>query len=92
MKIAGKKALYDFKKDHPDAIPQIDAWEAEVSEAKWSTPLLIKKRYSSASFLSNNQVVFNMKGNKYRLLVQVDYKNEIVLIKKVGTHEEYMKW
>lgn len=92
MKIIGKKALYDFKKDHPDATSQIDSWEAEVTEAKWTTPWLIKRRYGTASFLSDNRVVFNIKGNKYRLLVQIDYKNGIVLVKKVGTHEEYIKW
>ncbi len=92
MNIVGRKKLDDFKKKYTDACSQIDSWEAEASLAHWTKYLEIKNRYSSADFLKNNQVVFNIKGNKYRLLVQVDYKNQIVLIKKVGTHNEYMKW
>ncbi len=92
MNIIGKDKLHEFKKAHPDAGSQIDSWLAEVENADWSTPLEVKKRYGKASILGGNQIVFDIRGNRYRLLVQVSYKNKIVLIEKVGTHDEYMKW
>jgi len=92
MKTVGRKILEDYKMKHIDICSQIDAWYAEVVAAVWEKPLDIKQRYSSASILPDDHVVFNLKGNKYRLLVQVNYKNKIILIKKVGTHNEYMNW
>ena len=92
MKIVGKKILHDFKERHADVRSQIDAWEAEADAATWNNSSDIKRRYASASLLPNHQVVFNLKGNRYRLLVQVSYNNQIILIKKVGTHDEYLKW
>lgn len=92
MKLIGKDVLYKFKHQYAEARSQINSWETEVYVAQWNMPLDIKKRYATASFLKNNQVVFNIKGNKYRLLVRVDYANKIVLVIKVGTHKEYMKW
>lgn len=92
MKIVGKKILNDFKQRHADVRSSIDAWEAEVAVASWSKPSEIKQRYPKASFLARNHVVFDLRGNKYRLLVQISYNNQIVLIKKVGDHNEYMKW
>lgn len=92
MKIIGKGVLNDFKRKHTDASSQVDSWENEVEDADWKIPLDIKRRYASASILQGNQVVFNLKGNKYRLLTKVNYKNRIVLVKKAGTHEEYDNW
>lgn len=92
MKLLGKKILHDFKEKHADARSHIESWEAEVEEAQWATPQHLKSRYPKASLLSNQQMVFNICGNKYRLLVQVNYKNGIVLIKKIGSHKEYDKW
>jgi mRNA interferase HigB len=92
VNLLNKAILRDFKLRHPDTQSQIDSWAAEASGAKWKTPLDIKQRYGSASFLKDNHVVFNIKGNKYRLRVQVNYEHQIVLILKAGTHEEYMTW
>lgn len=92
MKIIGKGVLNDFKRKHTDAGSQVDSWENEVEAADWKIPLDIKRRYASASILQSNQVVFNLKGNKYRLLTKVNYKNKVVLVKKAGTHEEYDNW
>lgn len=92
MKLIGRKKLDDFKNRYADVRSQLDAWEAEVLIATWSKPMDVKQRYASASILSDNQIVFNLKGNKYRLLVQVSYKNTIVFIKNIGTHDEYMNW
>lgn len=92
MKLLGKALLEDFARSHADARSQIDAWIAEVEEATWRGPMDIKARFSSASFLADNRVVFNLKGNRYRLDTKVNYKNQIVLVKRIGTHTEYDKW
>lgn len=92
MKIIGLQILYEFKERHPDAGSHIDAWIAEATAATWSQPLNIKQKYSSASILPENHVIFNIRGNRYRLKVLINYKNQIILIKKADTHDEYMKW
>lgn len=92
MKLIGRKILNDFKEQHADARSQIESWETEVEEAQWSSPVDLKRRYPKASILNDQYVVFNVCWNKYRLLVQVGYKTNIVLIKKIGTHKEYDKW
>lgn len=92
MKIVGRVILENFKEKHSEVNSQIDAWYTEAKAANWAKPLDVKQRYSTASILPNDQIVFNLKGNKYRLLVQINYTNKIVLVKKVGTHKEYMKW
>lgn len=92
MKLLGKELLNGFKVIYADAQSQIESWEAEIQEADWKTPHHLKARYPKASILGNQQVVFDICRNKYRLLVKISYKNGIVLIKKIGTHKEYNKW
>ncbi len=92
MKLLGKKLLNDFKQKHVDARSQIESWEAEVEASKWNTPHDVKRRYPMASFPGNRQVIFNICRNKYRLLSLINYKNGIVLVKKIGTHKEYDNW
>lgn len=92
MKLLGKKLLHDFKEKYADARSQIESWEAEVEEAQWNTPHDLKSKYQRASLIGNQEVIFNICGNKYRLWVQVNYKNKIVLTKKIGTHKEYDGW
>lgn len=92
MKLLGKKLLYEFKKKHADARSQIESWEAEVEEAQWLTPHELKARYPKASMPGNQQVIFDICGNRYRLWVQVTYKSGIVLVRNIGTHKEYDKW
>jgi mRNA interferase HigB len=92
MKLLGKPLLDDFKQKHADARPQIDSWEAEVEGAEWNTPHNLKSRYPKASLLGKQHVVFDICGDKYRLLTLVTYKNGIVLVQKIGTHKEYDNW
>lgn len=92
MKIVGKGILYDFIKSHADARTKISAWLLEAEEAMWNTPNDIKERYVHASFLGGNRVIFNIKGNAYRLEVKINYQHQTVLIKRIGTHAEYAKW
>ncbi len=92
MTITGLQVLSEFKIKHADVRAQIDAWLCEVEEAEWSKPGDVKARYPSASFLSDNRVIFNLKGNSYRLEVKVSYRHQVVLIKRIGTHAEYDSW
>ena len=91
MKVLGLDLLTDFSKKHANAKSQLDAWYAEAKDANWKTTHDIKQRYSSADFLSDNRVIFNIKGNDYRLVVKVRYQNGIVKIEWLGTHAEYSK-
>ena len=92
MKLIGKQILNNFKEQHADIRSQIESWETEVEEAQWSSPADLKRRYPKASILKDQHVVFDICWNKYRLLVQISYKNSIVLVKKIGTHKEYDNW
>jgi len=69
----------------------LQAWYADAKQADWKGPADIKNYYRNASFLSNNRIVFNIKGNKYRLVVAINYNISIVYIRFVGTHQEYDK-
>ncbi len=92
MKVVGRESLEKFARKHADVRGQIDAWVCEAEEADWQTPDDIKKRYASVSFLANNRVIFNLKGNKYRLDIRISFKNQVILIMRIGTHEEYSTW
>jgi mRNA interferase HigB len=92
MTLLGKGILAAFKAGHSDAQAQLDSWEAEVEAATWKTPHELKAQYPKASILRNLQVVFDICGNRYRLWVQVMYQTGMVLVRRIGTHEEYEKW
>ena len=89
MRVIAVGTLKAFWKRHAQAEQPLKAWYDEAKVAKWMIPQDIKDAYASASFIRNNRVVFNIKGNDYRLVVAVAYKVQIVYIKFVGTHAEY---
>jgi len=89
MRIIARRTLRDFWARHPDAEPPLRAWFAEVNGAHWRGPADIKRRYPSASVLANNRVVFDIGGNKYRLVVAIRYDVRIVFIRFIGTHRQY---
>jgi mRNA interferase HigB len=72
-----------------DAWGPLVAWAAEVKKATWKTPADIKAKYKNASFVGDNRVIFNIAGNKYRLIVKVNYPAQIVYVRFIGTHREY---
>lgn len=92
MRLIGKDKLRSFMKSHDRTRSQLESWEAEVETAEWKTPLDIKRRYPKASIIGNQQVVFNICGNDYRLWVTVAYKTGIVMVREIGTHKEYDGW
>jgi len=89
MHIIAIRALREFWETHPRAETPLRGWYAEASRANWRTPSDIKAVHRSASFLANNRVVFNIKGNDYRLVVAVRYPSTTMFIRFVGTHAEY---
>lgn len=91
MKIIAQSTLRRFWQQYPDAEQPLKAWYAEVAKAQWTTPHDIKAKYKNASVLKNNRIVFNIKGNKYRLIVACHFATQRLFIKFVGTHNEYDK-
>lgn len=89
MKIVAIKMLREFWARFPDSEQHLKAWLDEARNAAWTQPADIKEKYRSASILKNRRVVFNIKGNDYRLVVSVAYRFQAVYIKFVGTHEQY---
>jgi mRNA interferase HigB len=89
MRVISRKALRVFWETHPDARPVLQAWYADVRQAHWKSPTDLKSVYRNASFVANNRIIFNVKGGKYRLIVAVHYRSQIVYIRFVGTHQQY---
>ncbi|ERP95379.1 MULTISPECIES: type II toxin-antitoxin system HigB family toxin [unclassified Marinobacter] len=91
MKVLARNKLTDFMRKHASSRKALEAWFAEAERGDWQTPKDIKERFSSADFLADNRVIFNIKGNHFRLVVKVRYQNGIVVVEWVGTHAEYSK-
>lgn len=91
MKVLGRDKITKFIRTHASSKKSLDAWCAEAGRASWSTPQDIKDRYASADFIAGNRVIFNIKGNQFRLVIKVRYQNGIALVEWVGTHAEYSK-
>jgi len=89
VRIIARKHLINFWRTHPDAEQPLKAWYDEVIHASWKKPQDIKSHYRNASFISGNRVVFNIKGNSYRLVVAVAYSFGAVYIKFIGNHTTY---
>ncbi|HEV2494954.1 MAG TPA: type II toxin-antitoxin system HigB family toxin [Terriglobia bacterium] len=92
MIVLGRDVLAQFAEAHADVRPQLQAWLAEAEDSEWQSPAEVKRRYPAASLLAGNRVVFNLKGTKYRMLVQIGYQARVVMVQKIGTHAEYSKW
>ena len=89
MRIIKRKTLSDFWQKHPDIKSALLAWYAEAHAAEWRSPQEIIKSYPYADPIGDNRVVFNIKGNRYRLVVKIHYNIGIVFIRFIGTHTEY---
>lgn len=89
MRVIALRSLREFWEGHPDAEQALRAWYHDVREAAWRTPTEIKAVYRSASIIGNNRVMFNIKGNQYRIVVAIHYQFGVVYLRLVGTHQEY---
>jgi mRNA interferase HigB len=90
-RIVAKRTLRAFWEKYPDSKEYLETWYETVKEAVWSSPNDIKEFYATASILKNSRVVFNIKGNAYRLVVKINYKKQWVFIRFIGTHKDYNK-
>ncbi|MCF6209899.1 MAG: type II toxin-antitoxin system HigB family toxin [Gammaproteobacteria bacterium] len=92
MRVIAKRTLRKFWLSSPqylDAKSPLEAWHSEALKAKWNSPQKIKAKFRNASILKGNRVVFNIAGNKYRLVVAVDYERQVCFVKFIGTHKQY---
>jgi mRNA interferase HigB len=91
MRVIAVSTLREFWARYRDAEKPLRAWKAEADDARWDNPSDLKRQYGSASILNNGRVVFNIGGNKYRLIAAISYPLQIVFVKFIGTHAEYDK-
>jgi mRNA interferase HigB len=91
MRTISRKTLRLFweKPEYADAEQSLKAWFREASKADWASPTAIKAAFGTASFVANNRVVFNIGGNKYRLVVRVNYPYRVMYVRFIGTHAQY---
>ncbi len=92
MRLVGATLLAEFAKSHSDAKKDLDAWRLEVEAANWSDPHELKARYPKATLIGGRDVVFNIRHNRYRLHITVDYQSGSVIVRRLGTHAEYDRW
>lgn len=92
MRVIAKRTLREFWESTPkyaDAEDPLRAWYREAKQAVWQTLADVKEQYRNASILKNNRTVFNIAGNKYRLVVEINYPAQIIFIRFIGTHQDY---
>jgi len=90
-RIVAKRTIREFWEKHSDSKEYLQTWYQTVKAAEWKTPNDIKEFYATISILKNSRVVFNIKGNDFRLVAKINYKKKWLFIKFIGTHEEYDK-
>jgi mRNA interferase HigB len=91
MRIIARSTLRDYWGKHPDAETPLKVWFAQVKKANWKNFNELKAQFGNASVVGNDRVVFNIKGNEYRLIAAIDYQKQILWIRFVGTHKAYDK-
>ena len=91
MRIIAKRTLKEYWTAHANCRKELEEWYAVAVKAKWSTPRDIRESFPKASVVGNNRVIFNIAGNRYRLVVKFAYKTQIGFIRFIGTHIEYDK-
>lgn len=89
MRVYSKSASKDFWMKHTDAEKPLRTWYSVVKGTKWNSPAAVKQHYPDASILRNSRVVFNLKGNDYRLIAAFHYDTQRVFVRFIGTHAEY---
>lgn len=95
MRVLARKTLSQFvaslagHQGQSAAKSALDAWFAEVSRAVWTSPADVKRTFRTASIIGEERVVFNVKGNAYRLVAAIDYRRRVVFIKWLGSHKDY---
>lgn len=91
MRVISKKTLVVFYQNHKDAENALEEWYQKTTDADWENFAQIRQTFNSADYVGNNRVVFNIKGNQYRLVTLVLFKIKMIYIRFIGTHKEYEK-
>ena len=89
MRVIAKKALVNYYTENKDAETALEEWHEKTSKAEWKNFAHVRQTFGTADYVGNKRVVFNIKGNKYRLIVLVLFKVKMVYIRFVGTHTDY---
>jgi mRNA interferase HigB len=89
MHVITPRVLVDFWTEYPDSKGSLKAWFQEAKTARWATSQQVKAQYGTASIINSERVVFNIRGNDYRLVVRINYKSGAVFIRFIGSHSEY---
>ncbi|HBK31155.1 MAG TPA: addiction module toxin RelE [Porphyromonadaceae bacterium] len=89
MRIVAKKTFRDFWEKHSDSEQFVKSWFHDTGKAKWRSHNELKADYPNARILKSNRVVFNIKGNNYRLIIKINYDYQLIWIRFIGTHSEY---
>lgn len=89
MRVIAKKQLREFWGKHPDSEGSLKSWYKEASAARWNSPNDLKSEFPKASILKSGRVVFNINGNKFRLITRINYPRQWIFIRFIGTHKEY---
>lgn len=89
MRIIARRTLREFWEQYPDAEQALRAWYHDVEQVRWQSPADVRARYANASIVANNRVVFNIRGNHYRLICAINYDYGIVYVRFIGTHAAY---
>ncbi len=89
MRVIAKKTLVAFYTEHPDARTALEEWYEKTNRTEWENFSQVKRSFNSADFVGNNRIVFNIRGNQYRLVALVLFRNQMVFIRFIGTHRDY---
>lgn len=90
-RILSKRTIVEFYEKHPDARKYLETWYETVRSAEWQRPSDIKEFYAGVTILKDSRVVFNIKGNDYRLIAKINYSKQWMFIRFIGTHSQYDK-
>ena len=90
-RIIAKRTIREFWEKYPDSKDYLETWYETVRSANWKTPNEIKEFYATVTILKNSQAVFNVSGNKYRLIAKINFQKQWLFIRFIGTHQEYDK-
>lgn len=91
QRILSRRTIREFYKIHPDSKSYLETWYDTVKKATWKKPNEIKEFYTTVTILKNSRVVFNIKGNDYRLIAKINFERQWLFIRFIGTHKDYDK-
>lgn len=90
-RIFSKSTLREYWEKHPETEQYLKTWYDTAMNANWKHPNDVKQTYATASILKNERIVFNIKGNSFRLIVKLNFEKQWIFVRFIGTHSEYDK-